>query len=80
MRIQRVSYPYYAGSKLMPALPGKIGTILSHSNNTLHIKLDDSNVECDDLYWNWAPLDEEAKKYIAEVERTAIPSTSSYND
>jgi hypothetical protein len=67
VRVQRVSY----GSMAI----GKTGIILSHSNNTLHIKLDDGP-ECDDLYWSWIPLDDEAKEYIEEVERTATPMTS----
>lgn len=71
MRVQRKSY----GSLAV----GKIGTIVSHANNTLHIRLDD-DTEGDDLYWNWEPLDEEAKKYLAVVEETATPLLSYFTD
>ncbi len=67
MRVQRIGY----GSLAI----GKCGTIISHDNNFLRIRLDD-NTEYEDVYWNYKPLDDEAKDYLTEVERTAIPTPS----
>lgn len=60
---------------------GYCGIITGHSNNTLKIVLDNGDgKECLDLYWNWNALDQEAIDYIAEVERTAIPMTTTHYD
>jgi hypothetical protein len=64
MRVQRISYGLNG--------KGKSGTIISHQNNLLVIRLD-AGAEYEDFYWNYLPLDDEAKTYLAEVERTAIP-------
>lgn len=58
-----------------PIIQGKCGIILSHENNTLLIRMD-SGEEVKDLYWNLIPLDDEAKAYIENVEKTATPMTS----
>lgn len=62
---------------------GYCGEIVGHTNNTLKIILEEGagkGNEVLDLYWNWEPLDDEAKEYMAEVERTAIPMTTPLND
>lgn len=71
MRIKWKSYK--------PLIEGKEGTIISHDNNTLLIKLD-NGVECKDLYWNVNALDDEATAYIKKVAETAIPLLSYFND
>lgn len=71
MRVKRKSYA--------PYLIGKEGKIIGRIDNTLQIQLDSGEV-CDDLYWNWIPLDDIAKKYIEVVERTAIPLTTPIDD
>ena len=74
----RVKYKNAYGGK-----SGYCAKIVGHHRNSLHLVMEEginAGKEYVDLYWNWEPLDDEAKEYIAEVERTAPPLTTPLND
>lgn len=64
MRVQRISYG-------MGAI-GRSGTIVSHKNNLILVRFD-NGVQAEEFYWNCLSLDDEARDYLEEVKRTAIP-------
>lgn len=63
-----------------PIAIGVSGTIVSHENNLVNIRLDDGMTLYSELYWNLIPLDKEAEEYLKMVAKTATPMVSSLMD